>query len=814
MTFDFNSVHLLYFSIIGFLLSTILLFTVGHRMKRGHWLFSLVYLVLILLLSRFLLSKAGFFETDYTTSTVIVFIIGMFVLATTDKWNAFGQVTFIMVSMSTLSFLIYATQVTFFSHLGILSLTFSIILLVLEIMALSLFLAHSFEVIDVICRIRWTRNFGPRPTVDYFPMVSLHVPAYNEPPEMVIQTLDALAKLDYPNYEVLVIDNNTTDERLWKPVKEYAEKLGFTFIHLENWPGFKSGALNYGLTKTHPDAEIIGIIDADYVVQPDYLKDTVSYFHDPSTAFVQTPQDYRDFDQNDKFAHACYYSYRYFFAISMATRNERNAIIFGGTMGLIRRNVLEELGGWDEWCITEDAEISLRMLNKGYNSVYIDQSYGKGLMPLNYEGLKKQRFRWAFGGMQILRMHWKKLLPWSRLKGPANKLTLGQKFDYISGGLQWLNDPLAFAFTFILLLCGVTLAWKHSIYLQPLAGAALFVPFIFITFGITKFLWAFRIRSQCKISKACRAFLILLSLTWAVTLACVLGLTKRQGVFLRTPKQRGKNSFLRSLRVVDKEVILFFLCAAVIVSLIIYEQATMTVLLLIGLLSWQAFIYGSTTIATLWSWHSELMVTNPVRRRTSRTTGKRFRRMVTDKRAVLSVLGATAVAVILFYLSIKNSPEIEEIYRTNPHNEPVIQHSLIRNPPEVHIDAKIYLEEQAALSGDVEQALALWSADGIIRDQNYTPYDESDDRVWMGLDQIRQRYEQEFNVRNYIRLEHKNISTFIEKNTATLVNDLDATIKSDGELQKVFLSKGDQWTLKKENDKWKITSLTLNRTIR
>ena len=127
-------------------------------------------------------------------------------------------------------------------------------------------------------------------------------------------------------------------------------------------------------------------------------------------------------------------------------------------MGLIRRSTLEEIGGWDEWCITEDAEISLRILNMGYNSVYVDESYGKGLMPLNFEGLKKQRFRWSFGGMQILRMHWRKLLPWSRLSDSSNKLTAGQKFDYISGGLQWLNDPVAFAFTLILILSGAALS--------------------------------------------------------------------------------------------------------------------------------------------------------------------------------------------------------------------------------------------------------------------------------------------------------------------------------------------------------------------
>jgi cellulose synthase/poly-beta-1,6-N-acetylglucosamine synthase-like glycosyltransferase len=73
---------------------------------------------------------------------------------------------------------------------------------------------------------------------DYRPKVSIHVPCYNEPPEMVKQTLDALAALDYPDYEVLIIDNNTKDPAVWEPVRDYCETLGprFKFFHVAPWP--------------------------------------------------------------------------------------------------------------------------------------------------------------------------------------------------------------------------------------------------------------------------------------------------------------------------------------------------------------------------------------------------------------------------------------------------------------------------------------------------------------------------------------------------------------------------------------------------
>ena len=134
----------------------------------------------------------------------------------------------------------------------------------------------------------------------YRPKVSVHVPCYNEPPEMVKQTLDALANLDYPDYEVLIIDNNTKDPAVWEPVRDYCEQLGprFKFFHVAPLEGFKGGALNYILPYTAPDAEVVAVIDSDYCVDRNWLKYMVPHFADPEIAVVQSPQDYRDGNEN------------------------------------------------------------------------------------------------------------------------------------------------------------------------------------------------------------------------------------------------------------------------------------------------------------------------------------------------------------------------------------------------------------------------------------------------------------------------------------------------------------------------------------
>jgi cellulose synthase/poly-beta-1,6-N-acetylglucosamine synthase-like glycosyltransferase len=131
-----------------------------------------------------------------------------------------------------------------------------------------------------------------------FPKVSIHIPAYFEPVEMLKQTLDAVSRLDYPNFECVVIINNTPDPEFWQPIQDHCRTLGerFKFINAEKVKGFKAGALRIAMDRTAVDAEIIGIIDADYVVQPDWLKDLVPVFADPKVGMIQAPQDHRDGD--------------------------------------------------------------------------------------------------------------------------------------------------------------------------------------------------------------------------------------------------------------------------------------------------------------------------------------------------------------------------------------------------------------------------------------------------------------------------------------------------------------------------------------
>jgi glycosyltransferase involved in cell wall biosynthesis len=375
-------------------------------------------------------------------AAVAVVAVGLLALAMPRRWYAAGAWLVAAGLVAGTVYAAYLVRATIVLGDGPASVALGSVLLALELGALGLLGASVFEMVDALCGPPGDPPRPPDPA--RWPEVCLQVPTYNEPPDLVLETIGSLVALDYPSLRIQVIDNNTTDDALWRPVEAECARWrsaghDVEFVHLPVWPGYKAGALNWGLANLAATVEIVGVIDADYVVEPGWLRATVPQFSDPSVAFVQAPQEYRDWE-GSAFYRACHAGFAYFFKVGMVSRAHRNSIIFAGTMGLVRRSVLDAVGGWDERIITEDAELSLRVLERGHRSVYVPRAYGRGIMPLTYEALRKQRFRWAFGGVQILRRHWRLLL------GPRSGLSPGQRYDHLLGGLWWFNDALTLGF--------------------------------------------------------------------------------------------------------------------------------------------------------------------------------------------------------------------------------------------------------------------------------------------------------------------------------------------------------------------------------
>ena len=371
---------------------------------------------------------------------------------------------------------------------------------------------------------------GPLAAANGFaPKVSIHVPAYREPPEMLKATLDALARLDYPSFECLIVINNTPDPAFWRPIEEHCRALGdrFKFVRDDNVAGFKAGALRLALDRTADDAEIIAVIDADYVIRPDWLKDLVPAFSDPKVGMIQAPQDHRD-GERTLMHYAMNGEYAGFFDIGMVQRNEANAVIVHGTMCLIRRAALLSAGGWSSDTIVEDSDLGLAVLEQGWQIHYTNRRYGHGLLPDTFDAYKKQRHRWAYGGLQILKKHWRSLLP------RVGSLTHQQKREFAFGWLNWLGAEALGVLVAIL-----NIAWVPVVAFAGIAipDQILTVP-ILAAFAVTlaHFVALYRLRVAVRPAQMMGAVLAAMAVQWTVARAVGRGLWSESLPFMRTAK--------------------------------------------------------------------------------------------------------------------------------------------------------------------------------------------------------------------------------------------------------------------------------------
>lgn len=530
-----------------------------------------------------------------------ILIMGVF-LYTRNTMKLPGILFFGVVANLAASFIFWTVSIGAQQYQTSISIAFWVLIVLMQIMALIILLIESLEIAEIVWHRKTARTFQPlEPAPDFkYPKVSLHLPIHNEPPKMVRKTLEALAKVDYPNLEVLVMDNNTKDPAVWQPVEEDCKRLGskFRFFHLENWPGFKAGAINHALEQTASDAEIIAVIDSDYILSPDWLKRMVPYFDNENVGFVQSPQDYRDLHVS-AFKSFCYWEYAGFFNIGMVQRNEYNAIIQHGTMTMVRKSALLEVGNWAQWCICEDSELGLRLYEAGYDSVYCKDSFGKGLMPDTMSGYMTQRYRWVYGAMQIIKAHWRSFLPTKK-----SPLTSAQRYYFVAGWLPWFSDALALLFTTAsLALTGMI--W-YGIKLSPLldilienlqsSGGAnaldqvlIFLDRLFIhdfkiegnrpnielpitafllptiglfSFKIIRSLWLYQVRVPCSVWQSIGASLTGLSLTHTVAKGTIQGLFINGKPFMRTPKYEKQGPLFTGLMTIREELLLLALLVA------------------------------------------------------------------------------------------------------------------------------------------------------------------------------------------------------------------------------------------------------------
>jgi cellulose synthase (UDP-forming) len=284
----------------------------------------------------------------------------------------------------------------------------------------------------------------PMPTdVSTWPSVDVFIPTYNEPLEVVRQTVFSAMSLDWPKdrLHVYVLDDGRRTE-----FREFCEELGVGYLIRDNNHHAKAGNINAALKVTH--SEYIAIFDCDHIPTRSFLQVCMGwFFKDTNLVMLQTPHVFFSpdpFERNLDTFHRMPNEGELFYGIVQDGNDLWNASFFCGSCAIIRRKELLEVGGIAVETVTEDAHTALKLSRLGYNTAYLEVPQAAGLATESLSGHVGQRIRWARGMAQIARTD-------NPLLGKG--LHFGQRLCYLNAMLHFfyglprlvfLTAPLAY----------------------------------------------------------------------------------------------------------------------------------------------------------------------------------------------------------------------------------------------------------------------------------------------------------------------------------------------------------------------------------
>ena len=264
------------------------------------------------------------------------------------------------------------------------------------LMSARLIIIGLFATID---RFRRRKNMaGP----DYAPRVAVLIPAYNEE-KVIVRTIRSVMMSNYKNIRIIVIDDGSKDNTYQAAIDAYpADIANGRLTVLTKANGGKADALNYALERT--DEDVYVGIDADGVIAHDAITNLVCHFANPKVGAVAG---------NAKVGNRVNLWTRWQALEYITSQNfERRALdlfdvvmVVPGAIGAWRTSAVREGGGYHTNTVAEDADLTMNLLEQGYEVIYEDRALAFTEAPVNMDGLMRQRFRWSFGILQALFKH-------------------------------------------------------------------------------------------------------------------------------------------------------------------------------------------------------------------------------------------------------------------------------------------------------------------------------------------------------------------------------------------------------------------------
>lgn len=396
---------------------------------------------------------------------------------------------------------------------------------------LALYGCHRALLLALYYRTRH-RNPPTPPDPGDWPTVTVQLPLYNEL-YVAERLIRAVVGLDYPRHklEIQVLDDSTDETReiVARAVAEH-RRAGVDIIHLHrrDRTGFKAGALAAGLARAR--GELVTVLDADFVPQPEYLKLLVPHFADPEIGMVQARWGHinRDYSLLTRIQAVLLDGH---FRIEHAARHRSGRFFnFNGTAGIWRRRAIEEAGGWEHDTLTEDLDLSFRAQLAGWRFLFLPEIEVPAELPVEINAFKRQQFRWAKGSIQTGRKLLRRIL--------AAPLPLKIKLEAL---IHLTNN-----FCYVLMV-GVSLLVYPAMVVRrgSEAWALLLIDtpfFVCATVSVLAFYFASQLAAGRGRWRAFKSLVPVLGLGIGLAVsnsrAVLQGLRRDVGVFERTPKYR------------------------------------------------------------------------------------------------------------------------------------------------------------------------------------------------------------------------------------------------------------------------------------
>ena len=299
--------------------------------------------------------------------------------------------------------------------------------------------------------------------------VAIFITVCGEPKDIVEATLKAVLKIKYAgDFNVYLLnDGKVANRPNWREAEELAKKYKVGVFTREVPGGAKAGNINNALKQTTEPYFVV--FDADHIPKKHFLSAMMGYFADERVAFVQSPQYYKNFDDNIVTGGA-WEQQELFFGAIMKGKDTTNSAFMCGTNMVLRRTALDEVGGMSEFSIAEDFLTSLLVHEKGWKSVYVSEVLAEGLAPEDFLSYYKQQFRWTRGSLEVVFKYnplFRKGLTWNQ-----RIQYLASASFYVSGLVVALNAllPLLYFYTGL-----------EPLRISTMLLALIFLPYLIIT---------------------------------------------------------------------------------------------------------------------------------------------------------------------------------------------------------------------------------------------------------------------------------------------------------------------------------------------